>query len=144
MGCLISQLAAKLAFFPPSPATYQVKTRDDGRVVAVSATSAAPIFGAAIDPSLDVLLLDTKRVLNGSLDRCYVKHALAQERTTKAEAALEGSATSDIYEGIQQLQIYTRKPLANKVTFLSALWDWVLGMIRRVLVAGGDCGCVVA
>nr|GMD12766.1 alpha/beta hydrolase domain-containing protein 17B [Ipomoea batatas] len=61
MGCLISQLAAKLAFFPPSPATYQVKTRDDGRVVAVSATSAAPISGAADDPSLDVLLLDTKR-----------------------------------------------------------------------------------
>ncbi|XP_031099790.1 alpha/beta hydrolase domain-containing protein 17B-like [Ipomoea triloba] len=61
MACLISQLAAKLAFFPPSPATYQVKTRDDGRVVAVSATSAATISGAADDPSLDVLLLDTKR-----------------------------------------------------------------------------------
>nr|GLL44633.1 protein ABHD17C isoform X2 [Ipomoea trifida] len=60
MRCLISQLAAKLTFFPPSPATYQVKTRDDGRVVAVSATSAAPISGAADDPSLDVLLLDTK------------------------------------------------------------------------------------
>uniref|UniRef100_A0A5B7BQE4 Putative alpha/beta hydrolase domain-containing protein 17B isoform X1 n=1 Tax=Davidia involucrata TaxID=16924 RepID=A0A5B7BQE4_DAVIN len=60
MGCLISQLAAKFAFFPPSPATYQVKKRDDGRLVAVSTTSSMPISSCE-DSSMDVLLIDTKR-----------------------------------------------------------------------------------
>lgn len=59
MGCLISQLAAKFAFFPPTPPTYQVKKRDDGKLVAVSTTSSLPI---TIDDScLDVLAIDTKR-----------------------------------------------------------------------------------
>lgn len=61
MGCCISQLAAKFAFFPPSPPTYQVKKRDDGRLVAVSTSSSMPISGAADDISLDVLLVDTKK-----------------------------------------------------------------------------------
>ena len=60
MGCCISQLAAKFAFFPPSPATYQVKKRDDGKLVAVSTTSSLPL-PYSDDGSLDVLLLDTKR-----------------------------------------------------------------------------------
>ncbi|CAA0825454.1 alpha/beta-Hydrolases superfamily protein [Striga hermonthica] len=59
MGCLISQLAAKFAFFPPSPATYQVKKRDDGKLVAVSTASSLPI--AVDDSSLDVLSIPTKR-----------------------------------------------------------------------------------
>ncbi|XP_042001909.1 alpha/beta hydrolase domain-containing protein 17B-like isoform X1 [Salvia splendens] len=59
MGCLVSQLAAKFAFFPPAPPTYQVKKRDDGKLVAVSASSSLPI---AIDDScLDVLSVHTKR-----------------------------------------------------------------------------------
>ncbi|XP_057810327.1 uncharacterized protein LOC131024806 [Salvia miltiorrhiza] len=59
MGCLISQLAAKFAFFPPTPPTYQVKKRDDGKLVAVSTTSSLPI---TIDDScLDVLTINTKR-----------------------------------------------------------------------------------
>ncbi|KAL0410491.1 UNVERIFIED_CONTAM: Alpha/beta hydrolase domain-containing protein 17B [Sesamum latifolium] len=57
MGCLISH-AAKFAF-PPTPPTYQVKKRDDGKLVAVSTTSSQPI---AIDgSSLDVLSIQTKR-----------------------------------------------------------------------------------
>ncbi|KAL0329399.1 UNVERIFIED_CONTAM: Alpha/beta hydrolase domain-containing protein 17B [Sesamum radiatum] len=59
MGCLISQLAAKFAFFPPTPPTYQVKKRDDGKLVAVSTTSSQPI--AIDDSSLDVLSIRTKR-----------------------------------------------------------------------------------
>ena len=59
MGCLVSQLAAKFAFFPPTPPTYQDKKRDDGKLVAVSAASSLPI---AIDDScLDVLSVHTKR-----------------------------------------------------------------------------------
>ncbi|CAI9755323.1 unnamed protein product [Fraxinus pennsylvanica] len=59
MGCLISQLAAKFAFFPPAPATYQVKKRDDGKLVAVSTQSSMPI--AVDDASFDVLSINTKR-----------------------------------------------------------------------------------
>ncbi|CAH9137711.1 unnamed protein product [Cuscuta epithymum] len=64
MGCLISQLAAKLAFFPPSPATYRVKKRDgDGRWEAVpnSAAAAALTASVAEDACLDVQVLETKR-----------------------------------------------------------------------------------
>ncbi|XP_027079692.1 uncharacterized protein [Coffea arabica] len=76
MGCLISQLAAKFAFFPPSPATYQVKKRDDGKLVAVSTTSSMPISGAPDDPSLDVLLLDTKR--GNKIVAFYLKNPYAR------------------------------------------------------------------
>ncbi|KAL6322643.1 hypothetical protein AAG906_015329 [Vitis piasezkii] len=58
MGCMVLRLAAKFTFFPPSPATYQVKKRDDGRLVAVSSSMQIPL---ADDSSLDVLLVDTKR-----------------------------------------------------------------------------------
>lgn len=51
MGCWVSHLASKFAFFPPSPPTYQVKKEDDGRVVA---------SGVPRDSSMDVLLIDTK------------------------------------------------------------------------------------
>ncbi|KAI5656366.1 hypothetical protein M9H77_25159 [Catharanthus roseus] len=76
MGCLISQLAAKFAFFPPSPATYQVKKRDDGKLVAVSTTSSMPISGGADDPSLDVLFLDTKR--GNKIVAFYLKNPCAR------------------------------------------------------------------
>ncbi|KAI3469192.1 hypothetical protein Pfo_025855 [Paulownia fortunei] len=59
MGCLISQLAAKFAFFPPTPPTYQVKKRDNGKLMAVSTTSSLPI--AIDDSSMDVLSIQTKR-----------------------------------------------------------------------------------
>ncbi|RVW61847.1 Protein ABHD17C [Vitis vinifera] len=58
MGCMVLRLAAKFAFFLPSPVTYQVKKRDDGRLVAVSSSMLIPL---ADDSSLDVLLIDTKR-----------------------------------------------------------------------------------
>ncbi|KAL3500014.1 hypothetical protein ACH5RR_039107 [Cinchona calisaya] len=76
MGCLISQLTAKFAFFPPSPATYQVKKRDDGKLVAVSKTSSLPISGAPDDPCLDVLLLDTKR--GNKIVAFYLKNPYAR------------------------------------------------------------------
>ena len=55
---MVLRLAAKFAFFLPSPVTYQVKKRDDGRLVAVSSSMLIPL---ADDSSLDVLLIDTKR-----------------------------------------------------------------------------------
>ncbi|PSS01342.1 Protein ABHD17A like [Actinidia chinensis var. chinensis] len=60
MGCLVSHLAAKFAFFPPSPATYTVKkSRVGGKLTAVS--TALGVALGVDDSSLDVLSVETKR-----------------------------------------------------------------------------------
>ncbi|ONI05869.1 hypothetical protein PRUPE_5G027400 [Prunus persica] len=64
MGCMFSHLAAKFAFFPPSPPTYKIQKRDhDGKltVVASASTTTSLPVPHADDLSLDVLLIDTKR-----------------------------------------------------------------------------------
>ncbi|XP_047314499.1 alpha/beta hydrolase domain-containing protein 17B-like [Impatiens glandulifera] len=61
MGCLISHLAAKFAFFPPNPATYAVKKHEDGSFTAVSTTSPATVPIGDDGNLLDVLMLNTKR-----------------------------------------------------------------------------------
>ncbi|KAI4369913.1 hypothetical protein MLD38_018307 [Melastoma candidum] len=45
MGCSVSCLASRFAFFPPSPPTYQIRTREDGKLSAVTSgpPSAPPI-----------------------------------------------------------------------------------------------------
>ncbi|KAF4366997.1 hypothetical protein F8388_022785 [Cannabis sativa] len=64
MGCMFSHLAAKFAFFPPSPPTYGVKKREDGKLTVVSTTAAPPSMAISCsddDNSFDVLMIDTKR-----------------------------------------------------------------------------------
>ncbi|CAL5432246.1 unnamed protein product [Camellia sinensis] len=61
MGCLISQLASKFAFFPPSPPTYGVKKGVDGKLTAVYTAASMPSPIGGDESSLDVLLLDTKK-----------------------------------------------------------------------------------
>ncbi|KAL8216771.1 hypothetical protein R6Q57_023608 [Mikania cordata] len=67
MGCVISNLSAKFAFFPPSPPTYQIKKQDDGKLNAVYTSSSMPLTSAAGGVndggggcSLDVLSISTK------------------------------------------------------------------------------------
>ncbi|KAF2556692.1 hypothetical protein F2Q68_00016555 [Brassica cretica] len=60
MGCMFSHLAAKFAFFPPSPPTYHVTTTPDGKLTAVS-SSTSSTFPAAGDASLDVRVVKTRR-----------------------------------------------------------------------------------
>ncbi|KAK2996236.1 hypothetical protein RJ639_025377 [Escallonia herrerae] len=78
MGCLISQLVAKFAFFPPSPATYELKRRDDGCFAAVSAAppQSTPIPYGEDGSSLDVLYLDTKR--GNKIVAFYLKNPYAR------------------------------------------------------------------
>ncbi|GMH22586.1 hypothetical protein Nepgr_024429 [Nepenthes gracilis] len=59
MGCTVSYLAAKFAFFPPSPPSYEVKKRDDGKYAAVL-TAAVPI-PQGDDGLLNVHVVETKR-----------------------------------------------------------------------------------
>ncbi|KAI3687625.1 hypothetical protein L1987_81325 [Smallanthus sonchifolius] len=67
MGCIISNLSAKFAFFPPSPPTYQIKKRDDGKLNAIYTSTSMPLTSAAggVDDgggcSVDVLSLLTRR-----------------------------------------------------------------------------------
>ncbi|KAE8690240.1 Cellulose synthase-like D3 [Hibiscus syriacus] len=79
MGCMCSQLAAKFAFFPPSPPTYQIKKRDNGKVTVVSSSSSSSssaLAGASDDPSLDVLLIDTK--LGNKIVGFYLRNPYAR------------------------------------------------------------------
>ena len=60
MGCMFSHLAAKFAFFPPSPPTYHLTKNPDGKLSAVSASSSST-FPAAGDSSIDVRVVKTRR-----------------------------------------------------------------------------------
>ncbi|TYI34346.1 hypothetical protein ES332_A03G003000v1 [Gossypium tomentosum] len=69
MGC---KFAAKFAFFPPSPSTYQIKKHDNGKLTVVS--SLMPD-----DASLYVLLIDTKhgdKVVGFYLKNSYARLTL--------------------------------------------------------------------
>ncbi|KAL5580822.1 hypothetical protein UlMin_013264 [Ulmus minor] len=57
MGCLLSHLFAKLAFFPPSPVTYRIKKREDGKLTMVASSSTAPSLPVPHpdDNSLDIV-----------------------------------------------------------------------------------------
>ncbi|KFK44974.1 hypothetical protein AALP_AA1G327500 [Arabis alpina] len=62
MGCMFSHLAAKFAFFPPSPPTYHLTKTSDGKLSAVSSSSASSsTFPSAGDSSLDVRVVKTRR-----------------------------------------------------------------------------------
>ncbi|KAK8497137.1 hypothetical protein V6N12_046723 [Hibiscus sabdariffa] len=78
MGCMCSQLAAKFAFFPPSPPTYQIKKRDNGKLTAVSSSSSSSstLVSVSDDPSLDVLLIDTK--LGNKIVGFYLRNPYAR------------------------------------------------------------------
>ncbi|KVH90189.1 hypothetical protein Ccrd_007809, partial [Cynara cardunculus var. scolymus] len=86
MGCVISHLSAKFAFFPPSPSTYQIKKREDGKLTAIYTSSSMPLTSAAggVDDgcgggggcSLDVWSLRTKR--GNKIVAFYLKNPCAR------------------------------------------------------------------
>ncbi|KAE8693200.1 Cellulose synthase-like protein D2 [Hibiscus syriacus] len=87
MGRMFSQLVAKFAFFPPSPPTYQIKKDDNnGKLKVVSSSSMpAPV---ADDPSLDVLLIDTKhgnKIVDFYLKNPYARLAVLYSHGTAAD-----------------------------------------------------------
>ncbi|KAL4592457.1 hypothetical protein LXL04_005452 [Taraxacum kok-saghyz] len=83
MGCVISHLSAKFAFFPPSPPTYQITKRDDGKLTAVYTSSSLPLTSAVgvVDDggcgsSFDVLSLRTRR--GNKIVAFYLKNPYAK------------------------------------------------------------------
>ncbi|CAH9137712.1 unnamed protein product [Cuscuta epithymum] len=128
MGCLISQLAAKLAFFPPSPATYRVKKRDgDGRWEAVpnSAAAAALTASVAEDACLDVQVLETKR--GNKIVAFYLKSPYA--RLTLLYSHGNAADLGQLYDLFLQLKANLRVNIMGSVFKALLLIDMIiLGM----------------
>ncbi|KAG5007822.1 hypothetical protein JHK85_026364 [Glycine max] len=101
MGCMVSQLAAKFAFFPPSPPTYQLKKNEDGKLTVVSA--AAPIPHAD-DTSLDVLLVDTKH--GNKIVAFYLRNPYA--RLTLLYSHGNAADLGQLYDLFVQLKVNLR------------------------------------
>ncbi|KAI3823586.1 hypothetical protein L1987_05025 [Smallanthus sonchifolius] len=76
MGCVISNLSAKFAFFPPSPPTYQIKKQDDGKLNAVYTSATGGVDGGGGGCSVDVLSLRTKR--GNKIVAFYLKNPYAR------------------------------------------------------------------
>ncbi|KAJ0616084.1 putative serine aminopeptidase, S33, alpha/Beta hydrolase [Helianthus annuus] len=84
MGCVISNLSAKFAFFPPSPPTYQIKKQEDGKLTAVYTSSSTALTsatgggggGGGGGYSLDVLVLPTRR--GNKIVAFYLKNPYAR------------------------------------------------------------------
>ncbi|XWS62212.1 hypothetical protein CRYUN_Cryun07bG0191300 [Craigia yunnanensis] len=103
MGCMVSQLAAKFAFFPPSPPTYQIKKRDNGKLTVVSSSSSMP-FPVADDTSLDVLLIDTKH--GNKIVSFYLKNPYA--RLTVLYSHGNAADLGQLYDLFVQLKVNLR------------------------------------
>lgn len=111
MGCMVSQLAAKFAFFPPSPPTYQLKkSGEDGKLTVVSA--AAPIPHAD-DTSLDVLLVDTKH--GNKIVAFYLRNPYA--RLTLLYSHGNAADLGQLYDLFVQLKVNLRVNLMGLVVF---------------------------
>ncbi|KAJ8754441.1 hypothetical protein K2173_002892 [Erythroxylum novogranatense] len=103
MGCMVSQLAAKFAFFPPSPPTYQIKKRDNGKLSVVSSTSTMPL-PLPDDNSLDILLIDTER--GNKIVAFYLKNPLA--RLTLLYSHGNAADLGQLYDLFVQLKVNLR------------------------------------
>lgn len=113
MGCMVSQLAAKFAFFPPSPPTYKLKKRDDGKLTVVSTASASPIPHAGDDSSLDVLLVDTKH--GNKIVAFYLRNPYA--RLTLLYSHGNAADLGQLYDLFVQLKVNLRVNLMGLVVF---------------------------
>ncbi|KAL5724719.1 hypothetical protein ACHQM5_007943 [Ranunculus cassubicifolius] len=100
MGCLVSNLAAKLAFFPPRPSTYQVqkKNTEQGKTVVLS--SSIPND----DNSMDVHLLNTKR--GNKIVAFYLKNPYA--RLTLLYSHGNAADLGQLYDLFLQLKLNLR------------------------------------
>ena len=115
MGCTMSNLAAKFAFFPPSPPTYEVKKRDsDGKVVAVSTAAAVPI-PQGDDPLLKVHVIETKR--GNKIVAFYLQNPYA--RLTVLYSHGNAADLGQLYDLFVQLKINLRVNLMGSALFLS-------------------------
>ncbi|XP_031250786.1 alpha/beta hydrolase domain-containing protein 17B [Pistacia vera] len=103
MGCMFSQLASKFAFFPPTPPTYQIEKRENGKLAVVASSSSMPI-PVADDTSLDILLIDTKR--GNKIVAFYLKNPYA--RLTLLYSHGNAADLGQLYDLFVQLKVNLR------------------------------------
>jgi hypothetical protein len=109
---MVSQLAAKFAFFPPSPPTYQIKQLDDGKLTVVSSSSPSSMpIPNADDNSLDVLLIDTKR--GNKIVAFYLRNPYA--RLTLLYSHGNAADLGQLYDLFVQLKVNLRVNLMGLV-----------------------------
>lgn len=116
MGCMFSHLAAKFAFFPPSPATYEIKRREDGKLTVVSSSSTSAMsmpIPHPDDSSLDVLLIDTKR--GNKIVAFYLRNPYA--RLTLLYSHGNAADLGQLYDLFVQLKVNLRVNLMGLVNF---------------------------
>ncbi|EXC25882.1 hypothetical protein L484_003617 [Morus notabilis] len=118
MGCTFSDLAAKFAFFPPTPATYAVKKWDgegggggDGKLTAVTVSSSSSKMTAssssvplADDNALDVLMIETKH--GNKIVAFYLKNPYA--RLTLLYSHGNAADLGQLYDLFLQLKVNLR------------------------------------
>ncbi|KAJ7943879.1 Alpha/beta hydrolase domain-containing protein 17C [Quillaja saponaria] len=110
MGCMVSQLAAKFAFFPPSPPTYQIKKREDGKITVVSSSSSGCMpIPLKDDNFLDVLLIDTKR--GNKIVAFYLRNPSA--RVTLLYSHGNAADLGQLYDLFVQLKVNLRVNLVG-------------------------------
>lgn len=140
MGCLLSQLAAKFAFFPPSPATYQIKKRDDGRLAAVTSSSSSPEvpISSVNDSSMDVLSIDTKR--GNKIVAFYLRNPYA--RLTLLYSHGNAADLGQLYDLFLQLKFNLRVNVMGFVAPFSFPLTFKLFIKRRQVFffSFGDAG----
>ncbi|KAJ6849433.1 protein ABHD17B [Iris pallida] len=97
-GCSVSRLAAKFAFFPPSPPTYGVRREgsgDNGKLVA---------SGVPRDPSLDVLMVETRH--GSKIVAFYLRNPCA--RLTVLYSHGNAADLGQLYDLFLQLKVNLR------------------------------------
>ncbi|XP_065878925.1 uncharacterized protein [Euphorbia lathyris] len=109
MGCTVSNLAAKFAFFPPSPPTYQINKSENGKLSVVSSSSSTTTSSSmplplADDASFDVLLIDTKK--GNKIVAFYLKNPYA--RLTLLYSHGNAADLGHLYDLFVQLKINLR------------------------------------
>ncbi|KAG4926804.1 Alpha/beta hydrolase domain-containing protein 17B [Glycine soja] len=128
MGGMTSSMAAKLAFFPPHPASY--------KVVKDEVTSLLLLSPFPHRENVEILKLPTRR--GAEIVSMYVRHPMAASTVLYSH----GNATDlgQMYELFIQLSIHLRVNLiglflsedGNRVKLLGILVAWRAGMIWNV------------
>lgn len=117
---MLSQVAAKFAFFPPSPPTYKIQKRErDGKLSAVAASATTNTTSLpAVPPdnkSLDVLVIDTKR--GNKIVAFYLRNPYA--RLTLLYSHGNAADLGQLYDLFLQLNLSLRVNLIGSLSLLS-------------------------
>lgn len=106
MGAMTSAMAAKFAFFPPTPPSYEV-ARDE-------VTGKLRVTGVSVKENVDVLSLPTKR--GNEIVALYIKNPVAALTVLYSHG--NAADLGQMYELFSELSVHLRVNLLGLVCFL--------------------------